>query len=377
MELHHLSASSAKLFEACEAQWQARYEGGGRTGSGDAADLGTALHEALELFLSKVDSKSIKTGWDQLYDAYKEAYWSHMSSPEMFAEGSDMLKKWYARQIEDIENWHERTVLSFEERTEMILETKYGDVPFVYIIDRLDQHADGEIEVIDYKSGKWQQNGYDLRHDIQARSYATAIWRRFPGQSLYWVTFDYLRNEPVGVSFRAAECEAHYQYLVRLAERIIESDGTQETLNSMCRFCIRKHHCKALYRYELVDGTATEDVDKLIGKRLELSYMQKAIEAMMADIDNAVKAELMESDDDELVSGDVTVRLTSRRSRTVDSEAVIDVIGPEAALGYIKVGASDIDQIIAESDSEEDVAALRKAISWRNGRSNLSYKKSQ
>jgi len=376
MKLHHLSASSAKLFESCEAQWHAKYEGGGIDVGGEAAGLGSALHVALEQFLSNVDSGSFKSGWTQLLDAYKEAYWEQMSGPELYEEGAEMLKGWFARQLDDYANWIAKTVISFEQRSEMILETKYAPIPFVYIIDRLDQHEDGEIEVVDYKSGRWQQSGSDLRHDIQARSYATAVWKLYPNQNLYWVTFDYLRNEPVGVSFRSSECQEHYNYLVRLAERIIESDGTKETLNSMCRFCIRKSKCKTVARYEVVDGTIGEDVNTLVRRRVELGHLQKAVEASLADIDEAVKSELKSSDEVELDVDGVTVFMApGRRTRVVDIEAVLDVIGKDEAEDYIKIAATELDVIIKRYEEVgADSSKLKKAVSYRNGRSTLRYR---
>ncbi len=376
MKLHHLSASSAKLFEQCEAQWSAKYVGGGGEPSGEAANLGSAIHEALEQFLIYLLAigrpVAMKTYEDRLYDFYKEAYWERMSSSEMFDEGQKMLVDWINRHEADY--WQDRQVVSLEQRLEMPLETEYGVIPFVYIIDRLDQHENGELEVVDYKSGRWQLNGYDLRHDIQARSYATAIWKNNPDQDLYWVTFDYLRGDAVGVAFRATECSAHYAYLVRLAERIIESDGTKETVNPGCRFCLRKQKCAALAKYDVADGTIGAPVEELLAKRVELDALQKAVEQMISDIDATVKVELKESDAPELgEEGGVTVSLTSRRSRVVDSEAVVDVIGPEAALKFVKVGVSELDELMENANPNEE-AQLKKAVSWKSGRSRLSYK---
>jgi len=374
MKLHHLSASSGKMFESCEAQWSARYVTGGADVGNDAAALGTACHAALEALFAETKWDDPEC-WTKLLDHFDLAYAEAMSDPSHHEEGVGILRNWFNQQ--DAQMWDGRNILSLEERLEMDLETKHGVIPFVYIIDRLDQMDDGDLEVVDYKSGRWQLNHKQLRNDLQARSYATAIWRRFPDRSMYWVTFDYLRDNPVGIGLRPAECEAHYDYLVALAERIIESEGRQETINSGCRFCMRKTQCKTIAKYEKVDGTLTDEPDKLIARRSELMHVQKAVETMMKEIDTAVEAELEGSDDLELVGADGTVvSVSSSRRRSVDSSRVLKVIGTEASADYVKFGVGELQKLIAAAD-DEDAIELKKAISWTNTRLALKYKSAE
>lgn len=372
MDLHHLSASSAKTFEGCEASWFARYETKGEGVGNDAASLGSACHTALERWVEMYAMDAFPLNLGPLIDAFEDAYWEEMSDASLLEEGRDLLESWF--KAIDREAWAERKIVSLEVRSEIGLETKFGTIPFVYIMDRLDEHPDGEIEVVDYKSGRWQLTAEDMREDIQAKSYAMAAWLMKPGQRLYWVTFDYLRDQPISTAFRAEECKTHYEYLVALAERVIAADGTKETLGSGCRFCIRKHKCETLKSYVKVDGTIVEDFDSLVERRNELKAVQTTVEGMLKDIDGAVQLELEMSGEPELeAAGGTIVSFKSSRRRQVRTEQVVEVIGTEVALDYVRIGVGEIDRWMRTA-TPEDKQALEGAIFWANGRPTLTYK---
>lgn len=361
MKLHHLSASSAKMFEACEAQWGAKYDGGGMDIGGEAAGLGSAIHTALEKLVA-LDEHLGADAWDKLLAHYDDAYWQELPTAEKYDEGKKIIGDWLART-----DWSGRTVLSTEDRLEFMLETKYGEVPMVYIIDRLDRHDDGDLEVVDYKSGVWTLSYEQLRSDVQARTYATAIWKSHGAQRV-WVTFDYLRSNPVGVRFTAEQCQDHYNYLVRLAERIIESDGTKETVGSGCRFCLRRSECVSLRRYAQNNVALTGTLGQLIARRAEIDAAQKALTESLKELDGVLMRHFDESGETELV-GDQgqKARLASRRYRQVDSDGVAQILEPAMLARYATVSVSAVDELLANEDLDPDtVVKLRALVRTRN-----------
>ena len=262
MDAHHLSASSVKAFLACPAQWRARYVNASGDMSGEAATRGTTFHLALERFVQEGRHLD-PDGFGHLQGHWSQAWDEVMRQPRggvEYLNGGLLLQQWWERQ-----NWDDRQVISTERRTEFMLADAKKPIPFVYIIDRLDETPSG-IEVFDYKSGRFMLNHDGLRNDLQAISYATAVWLEHPDQRRYWVTFDYLQGDPIGVAFGPDQCEAHYRFLCDVADEIADSDGDEERLNSQCRFCDRKFSCKALASHMNAGGYLILDNPALVDK---------------------------------------------------------------------------------------------------------------
>ena len=323
-----LSATSVKAFLACESRWAAIYGGKRRNySSSDAAELGTACHTALERVFSKSSGFWSLSALEMAFvDAIEETT-SFGTVPKWVDEGLVILKTWWDRQ--DWADWSSREILSIEERAEFELETSIGPIPFVYVIDRLDRLEDGELEVVDYKSGFFQLRGDDLVNDIQARSYALAAWLKHGRPKRVWVLFDYLRNDipSTSVAFTAADCEAHLELLHDIAEQIIASDGQEETPSGTCRFCPRALECASLYQLGLTDLHGL-DLEQLAILKLEVMGAVNALEANKRRIDSSLREALDNSDDSEiwLPSGHLINLTLGRRDRIVDWKQVAKIL---------------------------------------------------
>ena len=366
MHVDHLSASSVKLYLACPAQWRARYVHKGTGMSGEAANRGTVFHLALERLVNSGDHLG-SSPYPRLVELWVEAHGEVIGGLlplEAMEATNALLRKWCERQ-----DWDDREVISTEQRTEFMLHDAANPVPFVYIIDRLDRTHAG-IEVIDYKSGRFMLNHDGLRNELQALSYATAVWLQHPDQRRYWVTFDYLQGDPIGVAFTPYQCEAHYEFLCKVADRIAADDGEEERLNSMCRFCDRKHSCQALKNHMGGGGYLGLDQPELVSKRVELAHAATAIKTALEEIDG-VLVPIFEKDDTlETLTGfdpDHKITLASTSRRFVDMEIVQQHLSDADLASYGKLGVKDLEVIISEKAlgagwDAQKIAGLRKAI---------------
>lgn len=370
MELKSLSANALKTWLACEAMGAYTYvEKGLRGEGGQAANLGSAIHLALERFVGMIVANEdfIRTAdlWEHLDGHFNDAI-LEVVNPVLLdvylTQGRPLLQRWLARQ--DWEAWAGYKILSTEARQEFPVTTSSGQViPFVYIIDLKREMPDGTVEVVDYKSGRYQLGHAQLKKDLQALSYATAIWVERPWQSRYWVTMDYLAGVETGVSFRASECEDFYKFIVKTADRIIAMKDPREQVNPSCRFCPRKHECKALlsFRHEPLPYLWAKD--SLAARRVELGNIKTAIEASITEVDAAIKGVLEDDDMTSLTSPDGSlVELTSRTQRRVDVDALRAVLGDDELAGLATPGVTQVEAMAASETDPVRRRAIMRAL---------------
>lgn len=377
-----LSASSALTFESCPARWRAEYHERAPQPSGDAALLGTACHAALERWVTEgwyekfpdgVDAVAGGEGIRVMDRLYEEEYARLFSHQDRFEEGLGLCANWLARQ-----DWKGRTVLCTEDKQSFELRTSAGPVPFNYIWDRCDQLDSGDIEVVDYKTVSAPIQPDALKKRIQARAYGLAAQIAYPDAKRIWVTFDLLRYEPVGVVFTRDDNVATWRYLRALAERVIASDGTEETLNPECRYCVRRHECETLNRHVAAGGhLGISDPAAAAERRLHLEGAKKAIEGMLAELDEVI---LSHCEHEELLgfaTPAVEVEITARRTRTVDSASVARVVGPELVAANAKLGVTALDGMLKAKDSpltDGQKSELRQLIRYTHGEPSVKVK---
>ncbi|MFW2383398.1 MAG: RecB family exonuclease [Acidimicrobiales bacterium] len=149
----YLSPSSASSFDGCPRRWKFKYVDRLPEPSGEAALVGSFAHLVLEHLCQRQASERTldaakllaRSLWDEF--ALDEDYVSLELNPD-----DARAFRWNAWQciagLWELEDPANVEVVSTEEKVRTVL----GDVPFVGIIDRVDQVND-ELVVTDYKSG--------------------------------------------------------------------------------------------------------------------------------------------------------------------------------------------------------------------------------
>ena len=365
MQPKTLSASAASMFETCEARYKASYIDRASDIQNDAANLGSCCHEVLELWVKTeqylqewpdimVEEKALKTVYDMVYPEY-------FPDRAQYADGWGMLRGWLQRI-----DWEGKAVLSTEEKKSFEIPTSRGPLTLNYIIDRLDQNYDGSIEVVDYKSVR-QPITYDqLKNLIQTRVYATATMIEFKDQVTeagVWVTYDLLRYGTVSAHFTREDCVVTYKYLKNLAERIYASDGTRETLNPECRFCVRKQSCETLRSNVdsggvLSIGTLEEASDRLA----ILSYQKNGLEQAISELQDAILTMAENEGVHEWETGTTAVKITAKGRRNVDSGRAAQILGPDIMARYGKVGVGDVEAILETEELTDNQRSQLKQL---------------
>lgn len=334
------SASAFSVAETCMSRYHAENILRTPRPPHQAADLGTAVHAALEKYVEMVYIKKTKpASLDALIALYRVYFMSTFGtvSPEdsdWYAEGLAMIKTWYART-----DFSDREVISVETKTNFPIKTSIGEIPFNYIFDRMDRLTDrpGEYEIVDYKTIRKGLSPADLKKKIQARFYGLAGQIQFPDAKRIWVRFDLLRHDSVATAFSRDENIATWNFAKALAEKIIAAspDDLVQTLNPECGFCVMKASCETLKKNIAGGGIwSVPDLDSRIDLLAQLEFQRKGIDRLMEDLSEIVLKEAVEREQLEFKTDLYTAKVVQSYRRAVDAERVENVVGREMFLEF-------------------------------------------
>ena len=357
MKLKRLSASALKMFVSCPRRWQARYDNGFDKStpelSGSSASLGTACHEAIEIFYNEhatdsPDSWADQGLWPTLLKLYSDAYAENMDDQSRFDEGAQMMKKWFNRQRD-----FGAKVIGNEYEATIEVQTSQGPVPIIMILDRVEELPDGAIRIIDYKSWVQFTKADEIKDSVQFKTYAAVAGQIWPDAPKIWLVVDALRYDEVGVAYNRSELDEAWDWIAEKAEEIIAMKEPKEVLNSECRYCVRRHECETMQIHSAVTGpeslsehmTPADIADKRYGLQVGI----KAMEAMLEDCDDHLlsHAAVEERLTIEGTNG-VTAKVGVRKNRKVDEIGFRNELGPARYSEFLdtfgKVGIKSIER---------------------------------
>lgn len=350
MKPSSFSASAFQVAETCLARYHAENILKTSRPPNLAADLGTAVHAALEQYVNTVYIlKKAGPSLPALLTLYRTNFAMVFGtvdpeSHEWYSDGLNMVQAWFVRT--DFSN---REVISVETKTNFMIKTSIGEIPFNYIWDRFDRITDQDetYEVVDYKTIRKAINPEGLRKKIQARFYGLAAQIQVPTAKRIWVRFDLLRHDSVATVFTRDDNIATWKFAKALAEKIIETpepgtllpDGSKfelpETLNPECNFCVRKTNCEALKSNVGGAGVwSLRTTADRIDARAQLEFQRKGLDAAIAEIDEILLREMVEGETTELTSDRYKALARQSYRRQVDAERVEHVVGEDLFRKY-------------------------------------------
>lgn len=380
-----LSASALRTASLCLARYKAEnIDYTPRTGDSTPANNGTALHAALENYVREVYIDKTKTpSLDYLVALYEAAYLKVFDvvvvDEIVYADGVEMLEKWYARtDLSAVD------ILSLETKHRFPLRTSMGEIPFSYIFDRLDLFEEGGrkiLRVTDYKSIRANMTPDGLRGNLQARFYDLMIRIQAKKEGIEYdeihIIFDLLRHDSVGVIFDREDAEDTFKMLQDSAERILAApdDNPPETLNSECQFCVRKASCATLQRNIAGGGLFTiPDVATAAAMRADVEAQVKGLNALQKELDEFLLAYGENNDVTQFETNSHRVKLFASGRRTItDTRAATKILGPDLMAEISRIGITEIDKLIKDDKlTDEQKTEISKLIHKKFG--NLGVK---
>jgi len=328
------SATSVDKWLKCQAGWAAEYQPQNpfvtRTPqrSGSSASLGSLLHQALDdLVADEIQADVIAKDY---LEVAVDQHWEHFMGDDKSRRGeaSSMIDNWLAKHPP--EYWESRTVIERERRRQFKLPTSQGDMPFTFVIDRLDKIEGGTYEVVDYKSWVKRRSSDQLHKSWQCRIYALAVFLTYPDVEEVWVTLDQLRYDEASALFTKEQAIETYNELIAIAEEWLAVESPTETINEDCRYCVRRNQCASFRAHMDVGGPdAIEDLDWAAQRWLELKQIQKFMYAQLGDLESFFMAFSRENEVTEFATEDADVFVEISSKNEVDKGAVAELLGED------------------------------------------------
>ena len=376
MDLKTLSASALLTFEECEARYQAEnILRTPRVGGTGPADLGTAVHGALEqyvlaVYVNGTAEASLKLLMMYYQVSYADTFGTSDRSDPSYKEGMKMLQTWYDRT--DLSGVQ---VISCEKKDFIEIKTSIGPIRLNFIWDRCDMFFENGrkiIRVVDYKTIRANLSPEELRAKLQARIYAmcAAAWFKEEEPDEIWIQFDLLRYGPVEVTFTRDKNVETWQYVKSTAEKIIAADPDKpsRSLGTGCMYCVLKSSCPLLQRNVNNGGVLSMSLEQMMESYLALEAQNKASKYAMEELADMMLAVARERNEIEIEEGDFRLEFKSRKTRTVDSHEAIEILGPTMTSQMASFGVTQIEALLkSEELSDAQKSLLRRTIGEKWG----------
>jgi DNA helicase II / ATP-dependent DNA helicase PcrA len=232
-----LSASAIDSYEFCGLRFKLERDWRLAAEPAAAMQYGAAIHRVLKTYFDsvraerpKTDEELIQLFRDDLAAAgIREAYQRELYEKQ----GVEQLREFLAsaRSIPAQQVLH----------TEESFEIKVGPVTVVGRIDRIDQHADGTVAVIDYKTGK-ARDQEDADESLQLSVYAIAAREKWGYEVGSLIFHNLVENVPVITKRSEADLIAIRNRVGEVAKKIAE--GIFEAkMGVHCNFCAYRSLC--------------------------------------------------------------------------------------------------------------------------------------
>lgn len=182
--------------------------------------FGSSLHQVLQRFHDSNDTGVTTT--HEAVSALEEDWISagYASQDEMqqaLAEGKDILTGY-------VERHEARQVSSQTILVERQMRADLGEFVLIGRIDRLDEHEDGSLEIVDYKSGRQVVTEEEIGQDLAMSIYQFLVREKFPGRPVRATIIALRSGSQATAELTDPEIEAFIYDLKDLANEILSKD---------------------------------------------------------------------------------------------------------------------------------------------------------
>jgi putative RecB family exonuclease len=242
-----LSPSKITTYLACPVKFRWTYvdaRGKWYLRSKSYYSFGSTLHRVLERFhdagdLGVTTTEEVKTAYEESWiDA---GFTSAEEMAEAYNEGLEILE----RHVEEAEVRASKGKTLFVERQ---FELDMGEFRLIGRIDRVDEHPDGTIEIVDYKSGRGTVTTEDVATDVAMSCYQLLLKRKYPDRRVIATIFALRSGAEASAELSETELDELERDLYRLGQEVLSEEYHELTphYKRICPTCdflplCRKH----------------------------------------------------------------------------------------------------------------------------------------
>lgn len=240
-----LSPSKITTYLACPSKFRWTYvddRGKWYLRSKSYYSFGSSLHSVLQRFHDQGDQGVTTTA--QAVAALEESwiqagYSSQDEMMQAMSEGKAIVEKY----VETI------AAMPVTAKTLFVEKQIRADLgPFVLLgrLDRVDEHEDGTIEVVDYKSGRGTVNPEEVATDLAMGCYQLLLREHFPDRPVTASIIALRTGDKATAGFTNEEAEQFKRDLIVLGSEILERDyeGLVPVGKPLCFDCDFQPMCK-------------------------------------------------------------------------------------------------------------------------------------
>jgi putative RecB family exonuclease len=199
--------------------------------------LGGSLHRALQAFHGAGTSQDVSDLIAGFQSAWTTAgYRDPAEESDHFAAGEEMLRSYFeeAQRSGRETLWVERTV-SWE----------YSRYVLFGKIDRLDRLPTGELEIVDYKSGRREVREEEVRESLALALYQLVVARKYPDETVSAAIYSLRSGSAASVLRAPGELDELEEDFASIAERILGETLYAPTPGPHCAACAFQRICPA------------------------------------------------------------------------------------------------------------------------------------
>ncbi len=198
--------------------------------------FGSTLHKVLQRFHDAGDVGVSTT--EEVLAAYEDSwidagFASAEEKQEAFGEGKEILER-HVQQT--IATPSKAKVLLVEKQLRMALCEEFD---LIGRVDRVDEHPDGTLEVVDYKSGRPSVSQEDVQSDLAMGIYQLLLSEKFPGRPVQATIVALRTGDRATYGLSVTDLDVLRQDLEELGKSILNKNW-EETLpiaKGLCDTC--------------------------------------------------------------------------------------------------------------------------------------------
>lgn len=213
--------------------------------------FGSTLHHVLQSFHEEVKVTGESQSVEHLHEQM-EARWisAGYETPEQEAEyrarGADIVQAYHAaaqeriaRQVETL--WTEKTIT-----------TDLGPFKLQGRVDRIDRHADGTLEIVDYKSGRMEVTAEEVADSLAMNIYQWILRRNHPGVRVVSTLYALRSGQHASAEMTDEELETFAADILAIGEEILNRDyeAVRPVPIPACEECEFLPRCQTYWRQQ-------------------------------------------------------------------------------------------------------------------------------
>lgn len=218
--------------------------------------FGSTLHQVLQTFHREGGSQSAEQMVERYEQAWMAAGYETPEQEETFRTvGAEMVRAYHMAAVERARQPVETLFI------EKMISTDMGPFVLAGRVDRVDRHPDGTLEIIDYKSGRWETTSEEVAGDLAMNIYQLILRRNNPDARIRATLYCLRSGIQASAELSDEAAERFAADLLALGEEILNRDyeNVEPVRIPACETCDFLPRCERFWRTPRASAHPEED----------------------------------------------------------------------------------------------------------------------